>query len=101
MCNPADHIAGFVQILDFSFCEFEIRPPRSVIIVMGVVQITLGTLMCLLVIVRFIKESLQMYNVTRRFELNCYMNLLTRQGVFYFLAYVPSCPLAISSFMLT
>ena len=29
-----------------------------------------------------------MYTVTRRFELSRYMNLLTRDGVFYFLGHV-------------
>ena len=56
------------------------------------VQITLGALMCLLVAIQFVRQSLQMYRVTKRFELNRYMSLLTREGMFYFLAYVHVSP---------
>ena len=51
-------------------------------------QIALGALMCLLVIIQFIKESLQMYKATKHFRLNRYMNLLVREGMVYFVAYV-------------
>ena len=83
-----NRIVVIVQALDFSFCDFQFGVPPWVIAVVDAVQITLGALMCLLVIIRFVRESLQMYTVTRRFELSRYMNLLTRDGVFYFLGHV-------------
>ena len=57
---------------------------------MGIIvtQMTLGASMCLLVAIQFIKELLQMYKATKRFQLNRYMNLLAREGVSYFAAYV-------------
>ena len=61
----------------------------------GGVHIALGTLMCLLGVIQFIREVLQMYRATKCFRLNCYMNLLTREGVIYFLVYVQ-----VSSFLL-
>ena len=51
-------------------------------------QLGLGASMYLLLITRFIREALQMYSVTNQFQLNRYMGLLTRDGIFYFLAYV-------------
>ena len=56
--------------------------------IIDAVQIILGVFMGLLVIIRFIKESVQMYRATKRFQLNQYMNLLVREGMIYFLAYV-------------
>ena len=56
--------------------------------VIGTVQITLGVIMCLLVVVQFIKESLQMYKVTRQFRLSRYMNILVSDGMIYFFVYV-------------
>ena len=44
--------------------------------------------MCLLVAFQFIKQSLQIDNVTKEFQLNRYMNLLVREGMLYFLTYV-------------
>ena len=52
------------------------------------VQIALGTLMCLLIVIRFIKELLQVYRVVKKFHLNMYMKRLVREGMIYFLAYV-------------
>lgn len=44
--------------------------------------------MCLLVGVQSIRQSLQIYRATKRFELGRYVSLLAREGLFYFLAYV-------------
>lgn len=52
------------------------------------VLLSLSILLCLLVVIRFIRDSIQMYEATKRFELSHYMNLLTREGMLYFLAYV-------------
>ena len=53
-------------------------------------QLALGVLMCLLVAIQFIKQSLQMYKATKQFRVNHYMTLLAREGMVYFLAYVHS-----------
>ena len=80
-----------VQVLDSSFCVAQYGSPIWPE-ALGTVQITLGALMCLLVAIQFIRQSLQMYKVTKRFELSRYMNLLAREGMFYFLAYVHVSP---------
>ena len=48
--------------------------------------------MCILAIVQFVRMLLQTRSVTRRWQPNRYMNLLVKQGIFYFLVYVLSHP---------
>lgn len=84
---PFLNIVIIDQVLDFRFCV--IQPGLAMWLEMAqIVQITLGATMCLLVAVQFIRESLQIYKVTKRFQVNRYMNLLAREGMIYFLAYV-------------
>ena len=75
-------------MLDYSVCESQIVVPLSVILFQAAAQAILGALMCLLAVIRFVRESLQMYRVTKRFEISRYLSLLTRDGILYFLAYV-------------
>ena len=72
-------------MLGFSLCLLQ---PNIGIQILDAVQITIAVIMCLLVAAQFIKESLQMYKATKRFQLNRYMNLLVGEGMIYFLAYV-------------
>ena len=60
--------------------------------VIAILQITHGAAACFLAIVKFARESLEMHCATspRRWQLNRYMNLLLKQGILYFLVYVPS-----------
>ncbi|KAF8442246.1 hypothetical protein L210DRAFT_3536138 [Boletus edulis BED1] len=62
------------------------------------VQIINGTALCTLAIVQFVVQSLQMYRITKRLQINQYVNLIVKQGILYFFVYVPSyllspCPL--------
>ncbi|KAG8219165.1 hypothetical protein J3R82DRAFT_4934 [Butyriboletus roseoflavus] len=41
--------------------------------------------MCILAIAQFVRQLLQMYRVTKGWQLNRYMNLLVQQGILYFL----------------
>ena len=54
-----------------------------------VLQITHGTAMCMLALFQFVRQSYQMYRVTKQWQLNRYMNLLVGQGILYFIVYVP------------
>jgi len=84
-----DHTVTSVHVLDFSFCKIA---DSSVVWneIMNYVQLALGTLMCLLIAIEFMKQSLQIYKVTKQFQLSCYINLLTREGMVYFL-FVLTC----------
>ncbi|KAF8557368.1 hypothetical protein OG21DRAFT_308140 [Imleria badia] len=50
-----------------------------------IVKFILGTVMCSLVMAQFVRDSLQMYQATRKWQLNRYMTLLVREGLVYFL----------------
>ena len=86
--SPLDRTVILVQVLDLSICEHQNAVSFWLVLLQTIAQTTLGTLMCLLAIIRFIRESLQMYKVTKRFEISRYLSLLTRDGMAYFLAYV-------------
>lgn len=84
--TPFSHYtASTTPTLGFSIC---VVPPNIGIRVVDGVQLTLALIMFLLVVVQFVKESLQMYKATNRYQLNPYMNLLVREEMLYFLAYV-------------
>lgn len=51
-------------------------------------RITLEGLLLILVVTRLCTESFQMYKATRQWKTNQYINLLVREGVFYFIVYV-------------
>lgn len=74
-------------MFNFSLCVLQPGSPALTEAIDGL-QMALGALMCLLVVTRFIRESLQMYKLTKSFQPSRYMNLFVREGVFYFLAYV-------------
>ena len=83
-----------VQILDFSVCAMQ--PTLQIWWeVAKLFQIMHGAAMCILVTVQFVRQSLQMYRVTRRWQISQYSNLLMRQGILYFFMYVP-----VSSYLL-
>ena len=75
------------QVLDFSFCLLQLGSPAWPE-ARGALQVALAAIICVLVAIQFIKQSLQMYKVTKRIELSRYVNRLVREGMFYFLAYV-------------
>ena len=75
------------QVLDLSFCLPQFGSPFWADTV-DTAQLALGVLMCLLVVIQFIRQSLQMYNATKQVHLSRYINLLVREGMFYFLVYV-------------
>lgn len=90
--HSPDHTAHFIQVevLKFSFCApyLDSQLGLWIEIVSDIVQIAFSILMCLLVATRFVAKSLQVYRATKQFELGYYMNLFTREGLFYFLVYV-------------
>ena len=78
------------QVLHLSYCEVTSYVPAIWSEITDISQLALGVLMCLLVAIQFVTQSLQMYKATKRFQLSRYMNLLVREGMIYFLAYVYS-----------
>jgi len=81
------HKVAIDLILDFSICGGE-PVSHTWTKVATVLQITEGAAMFSLVIFQFAQQSLQMYSVTRQWQINRYMNILVKQGIQYFFAYV-------------
>lgn len=74
-------------MLDYSICVMQFILPVLNEAANGV-QFAMGTLMCLLIVTQFARRSFQMYQTTKRIQLSRYINLLVREGMFYFIAYV-------------
>lgn len=83
------HTVHTTQILNFSFCVWQNNLP-SLTKVVSILQMTHAAAMCILAIVQFVRQSLQMRRVTKGWQLNRYMNLLVKQGILYFVGYVPT-----------
>ena len=66
--------------------------PRIYTRVAAILRIALGAALCILAILEFVKQSLQLYRATNVWQPNQYMKLLLKQGVLYFFVYVPSPP---------
>jgi hypothetical protein len=85
------HKAATTQILDFSVCV--VGPTSQIWTKLATyVQIMHATAVCILALVQFVRQSLQMYRVTKQWQINRYMGLLVREGILYFLVYVPIPP---------
>lgn len=76
-----------VRVLDWTYCTMEETSPTWVEVYAGL-QVVLAAVMCLLVAIKFIRDSFQMYKVTKQWQPGCYMELFAREGMLYFLAYV-------------
>ena len=55
----------------------------------SILQLTHGAALCTLAIFQSVRQSLQMYHVTKQWQLNRYMTLLVKQGILYFFVCVP------------
>ena len=83
-----DRTVVTVQILDFSICTVPYSLWPAWVYVAFILQITHGVTTCILVTIEFVRQSLQMYQVTKQWQLNRYMSLLVKQAVLYFFVYV-------------
>ena len=77
-----------IQILDVAFCM--VQPiPFIWMKVAAILGIAHSAVVCIFVIVQFVRQSLQMYYATKQWQLSQYMRLLVKQGLLYFFACVP------------
>ncbi|KAF8126812.1 hypothetical protein EV363DRAFT_1173603 [Boletus edulis] len=74
-----------VQLLNLTICTFVVST-QTWNIAAATIQCILASVLCILVVVKFARNSVQMYQATRTWQLNRYISLLTRDGLFYFLA---------------
>ncbi|KAF8547628.1 hypothetical protein OG21DRAFT_1517176, partial [Imleria badia] len=81
--NPRIIPVDTIQILDFSLCIWQNHLPSASTVV-SILQITYDTAMCIFAIAQFVRQSLQMYRVTKQWKLNHYMDFLVKQSILYF-----------------
>lgn len=84
-----DRAAANIQVQGFSICVTD--PNASLIwsqVSIGLQMVHAATL-CILAIIQCVRQSLQMHRATQRWQLNRYMSLLGKQGILYFIVYVP------------
>ena len=82
-----DRTEDIAQVLDFTFCVAQFGSPGWGVTI-DIVQVTLGALMCLLVTIQFVRQTLQMYKATKQLQPSQYLSLFMREGMFYFFACV-------------
>ena len=81
--------AAIIQILELEFSLCMVQPAVPIWTqVVAIFRITRGAAMCILVIAQSVRQSVQMYRVTKQWQVNQYMSLLIQQGNLYFFAYV-------------
>ncbi|KAF8435744.1 hypothetical protein L210DRAFT_2505713 [Boletus edulis BED1] len=93
--NPDTYFSvTIVRVLDFSFCSdsFVNIPPLHQVYT-AAPRFVLGTALIVLAVFRSLKQTMEMYTVTKQWQPNRYMEQLVRDGTLYFFAYVPNCPL--------
>ena len=79
------------QLLNTTVCSGTVSTLTWYIVLM-VVQFILSIIMCILVVANFMRNSLQMHQVTGTWQFNKYLSLLVRDGILYFLVYTPLSP---------
>ena len=78
------------QVLDMSFCNPEYNITSQIGKYKYIPRRGLSVLLVAFALVRFCMDSYQSYKQTKQWEVNRYINLLVREGVFYFIVCVPS-----------
>ncbi|KAF9233832.1 hypothetical protein BU15DRAFT_66268 [Melanogaster broomeanus] len=64
----------------------------SIVVYTFVPRFILGILLFILAVTQFVRESLEMYKAIKQWRSNRYMELLVRESILYFIAYVPLSP---------
>ncbi|KAF8419132.1 hypothetical protein L210DRAFT_873189 [Boletus edulis BED1] len=103
--NPNTHLSVItIQILDFSVCGASVDKLGNVFYAVYFIplRLVLSVLLAILAVFQTLKQSFEMYKVTNQWQPNRYMQKLVKDGVFYFIMYVPisSCPFCLSPFAL-
>ncbi|KAF8123689.1 hypothetical protein EV363DRAFT_1355794 [Boletus edulis] len=73
-----------VQLPDLMVCSI-LLSTQAWIIAVTIIQCIFGAVLCIFVVAKFVRDSLQIYRTSRKWQMNRYISLITRDGVFYFL----------------
>ena len=77
------------QVLDAAVCDVTYTSTSRFGSYAFIPRFILAALMFVLALAQFTMQSLQAYRMTKQWLPNRYISLLVREGVLYFLAYVP------------
>jgi hypothetical protein len=86
-----------VQVIDFSFCSisFSNASHSQQMLGTGALRFVFSVVLLILAVISTVKQSVVMYQATKQWQPNHYMQLFMKDGIFYFIAYVSSFPLHI------
>jgi hypothetical protein len=83
-----------VEVIGISFCKISLSdtPSLDVMWSISALRSVLGAMLLILAVISTLKQSIAWYKATKQWQPNHYMQLLVKDGVLYFLAYVSPFP---------
>ncbi|KAG9315344.1 hypothetical protein JVU11DRAFT_4487 [Chiua virens] len=90
-CDAFNSVPKNSSLVANLYCGISVAPPLEEIILEQVAYASLiifGATLCVLAVVQFVRQSFQMYRVTKQWQLNRYINALVKQGIVYFFAFL-------------
>lgn len=76
------------HVLDLTVCA--VRPTSTLNKAAAIPELVFATVLCTLLIIRFMRESFQMYKLTKQWRVNSYIDLFVKEGILYFIMCVPT-----------
>ena len=97
---PPCSLVTVVQVtIDVAFCNISDEPSLTwsnalLQLLWGLTafRLVLGVMLLILAVISTLKDSVVMYKATKQWQPNHYMQLLTKDGILYFLVYVSPFP---------
>ena len=87
-----------VQLMDFSVCSTTASNiPFMLDVYEALPRFILGAMLLILAVTQTLKQSVNMYKATKRWQPNRYMQRLAKDGIIYFLVYVSASPPLVST----
>ena len=83
------HPVTIIQVMDFFSCNAGwSNVPFMLKVYQVIPRFILGAMLLILAVTQTLKQSVNMYKATKKWELNRYMERLVKDGILYFLVYV-------------
>ncbi|KAF9232808.1 hypothetical protein BU15DRAFT_67125 [Melanogaster broomeanus] len=85
--NPSSSLlVTSAEVMDVRVCTVTFNGISRIATYLFIPRFILGVLLCILAITQFIRQSLEMHAVLKRWRSNQYMELLVRESILYFVA---------------
>jgi len=77
------------QVIDLSVCSgSSFNASSPLLLTMTALRFALSVMLLILAVIPTLKDSLVLYKATGKWQLNHYMKVLVKDGIFYFLVYI-------------